>query len=271
MEEAKIVKGPDGKLKLENFYTSLDEAKKEIWHRWNDKELIKKVEEFLGAYIPDFLKKGPRALLVRQLTACDTEFFHFLDLAKSINLKPTFVEYLTDKFATNNPDKYHLGKLYFDEGKGKNGGSKIKVMRIVNFNKFEGKKLQDVETIWNEKLVDFHHKILGSIEPLQKDNIYEISDWIKSNGGTARKIYKKYFTWFICHGVLFENFLLNHEELEFTEKVVLPSMHTLQKKFGIKPLIVPVIPIEDQYNLYWWCYPKKIEEFVTKNWDCSKI
>ena len=38
-EEAKIVKGADGKLKLENFYTPLEEAKKEIWRRWNDKEL----------------------------------------------------------------------------------------------------------------------------------------------------------------------------------------------------------------------------------------
>jgi hypothetical protein len=37
LKEAKIVKGKDGKLQLENFYTPLSEAKKEIWRRWNDK------------------------------------------------------------------------------------------------------------------------------------------------------------------------------------------------------------------------------------------
>jgi hypothetical protein len=33
MPEAKIVKRKDGEMKLENFYTPLAEAKKEIWRR----------------------------------------------------------------------------------------------------------------------------------------------------------------------------------------------------------------------------------------------
>jgi hypothetical protein len=271
MQEAKIVKGADGKLRLENFYTPLSVAKKEIWKRWNDKELRKKVEDFLGLYIPDFLKTEPRALLVRQITASDIEYYHFIEQAKSIGLKPTFVEYLTDKFATNNPDKYHLGKLYFFEGQGKNHGDKIRVMRIVDFNKNEGKKLSEVTTVWGESLVDFHHKILSLSHPEDKKNIFEISDWININGGSAKKIYKKYFTWFICHGILFENFLLNHDEFEFTEKVVLPSIKVIQQKFGINPLIVPVIPLREENNLYWWCFPKNIRNIVQKNWDCSKL
>lgn len=41
LKEAQIVKGPDGKLRLENFYTPLEEAKEEIWRRWNNKDIVK--------------------------------------------------------------------------------------------------------------------------------------------------------------------------------------------------------------------------------------
>jgi hypothetical protein len=42
-------------LRLENFYTPLSEAKREIWRRWNDKALRKKVEEFLDGDVPKML------------------------------------------------------------------------------------------------------------------------------------------------------------------------------------------------------------------------
>lgn len=49
------------KAELKNFdikdiYTPLSVAEKEVWRRWNDKELRKKVEDFLGGDVPEFLK-----------------------------------------------------------------------------------------------------------------------------------------------------------------------------------------------------------------------
>ena len=41
---------------IKDIYTPLSVAKKEIWRRWNDKELRKKVEDFLGGDIPEVLK-----------------------------------------------------------------------------------------------------------------------------------------------------------------------------------------------------------------------
>lgn len=61
-KEAKIVKGKDGKLRLENFYTPLSKAKDEIWKRWNDEELKKKVEKFLGGDLPKYFKGNPKAV-----------------------------------------------------------------------------------------------------------------------------------------------------------------------------------------------------------------
>ena len=38
---------------LMSIYTPLEEAKKEIWRRWNDKELRKKIDDFSKNDIPD--------------------------------------------------------------------------------------------------------------------------------------------------------------------------------------------------------------------------
>ncbi len=40
------------KFDIKEIYTPLSVAKKEIWRRWNDKELRKKVEDFLGGDMP---------------------------------------------------------------------------------------------------------------------------------------------------------------------------------------------------------------------------
>ena len=41
---------------IKDIYTPLSVAKKEIWRRWNDKELRKKVEKFLGGDIPEVFR-----------------------------------------------------------------------------------------------------------------------------------------------------------------------------------------------------------------------
>jgi hypothetical protein len=41
-------------FQVESMYTTLSEAKEEIWRRWNDKELRKKVEEYKMGNIPIF-------------------------------------------------------------------------------------------------------------------------------------------------------------------------------------------------------------------------
>ena len=61
---------------IKHIYTPLEEAKEEIWRRWNDKALRKKVEEFLGGDIPDLFKKKPCAVLARSVVSPNFELFH---------------------------------------------------------------------------------------------------------------------------------------------------------------------------------------------------
>jgi len=97
---------------VKEIYTPLSIAKKEIRKRWNDKELRKKVEDFLGE-IPEIFKKEPSAVLARHVTAPNSEFFHFLELVRLTSLKPVNLEYLKDKYVSCNPAKLYLGKMCF--------------------------------------------------------------------------------------------------------------------------------------------------------------
>lgn len=263
MPEAKIVRGKDGELKLENFYTPLAEAKKEIQKRWKDKALRKNVEDFLGSDMPEFFGRDPKAVIVRYVISPDLELHHFFDLVKETDLKPACVEFSDDKFVAGNSDKYHLCKLFFHNGNGKNGGHKISTKSIVDFNKFEGTKFKKMKTLWKEDLVDFHHHIAYGALPNTKNNIYDFSDWFKKGIEKSKQYYyAHYLSLFLCHGILFENFLTNGEELDFTQKKVIPSFNMIEKKFGIKPLIVPLTPVKEENDLYWWCYPERIKEFM---------
>ena len=96
------------------IYTPLEEAKEEIWKRWNNEILRKEVEEFLGE-VPEVFKKEPRACLGRQILSPNYEYLRFLDLVQGIDLKPLCLEYLEDMFITTNKDKTYLAKMAFIE------------------------------------------------------------------------------------------------------------------------------------------------------------
>jgi hypothetical protein len=260
-KEARIVKGKDGQLRLENFYTPLAEAKKEIRRRWNDKELKKKMEKFLRD-TPSILEDSPKAYLARHLNTPDKEFFRFLKLAEKLNLVPICPEMLSDKFSAKNSDKYYLGKLFFHNGNGKNGGDKISTLRIINFNKAEGKKLSSIKTTWGENLADFHHTILKAATPNFEINNPDFSKWFAGKCRNLNDMYKYFLSFFMCHAVLLESYDVN-EEKSFIEKFVLPQFNFLSKKFGVKPLIVRLLPNKTGHDRIWCCHPESVKKLLT--------
>jgi hypothetical protein len=69
---------------------------------------------------------------------------------------------------------------------------------------------------------------------------------------------------FICHGVLFENFVTNVEEQRFAEEVVYPAFKEVEQLFGLKPLIVPLLPPHNASDKYWFCYSEEVEKEVLR-------
>jgi hypothetical protein len=66
----------------------------------------------------------------------------------------------------------------------------------------------------------------------------------------------------LVHGILFENFMLDDDEIEFTKKIVVPAFETIEKIFGVKPLIVALNPTEIEGSDFWNSYPYQIEDVL---------
>lgn len=247
-------------MDMKDIYTPLSEAKEEIWRRWNDPVLKKKVEDFLGGDIPEIFKKGPSAVLVRDIMTPNNEFRFFMDIASELELPVTLLEYTKSKFVAKNINKYHLCYLHYYEGVGKNGGTKIKKEKIVDFNIMEGKTLTEITTIDNKRLIDKHREMLfDKYIDITEGNIFDLYDWFNEHRNVDGYTYLHYLALFLCYGVLFENFILGNGEKEFTEQKILPSFYKLVEIFGIKPLIVPATPMEYENNLFWWYYKDGVE------------
>jgi hypothetical protein len=241
-----------------NIYTSLDEAKIEIQKRWKNKELKEKVTKYLGE-IPSFFCDEPRAIIFRNIVTPDHELLYFLELADKIELKASGLEFMEDNFCTRNADKLCLGKMAFFEKRNKVEDIVMHYTKVIDLMKNDNKKFSEIKTLGGEKLVDFHHRLLAQSRA-KRIEMYDMSQWIAENGGHAREYYKRILAFFICHGVLFESFVTDDSEEVFERDVTLPAIQEIEKLFGVKPLMVQLLPnTEDRY---WWCYPKETESLI---------
>lgn len=245
----------------ENIYLTPSEAHRELIRRRKDSILLREVVTFLKNGIPEVLQDFPKAILARTLTTPNHEFFEFHRLAQEAGLEGWCLEYSQDKFRAENFDKYYLGKLYFNGGVGKKGGQRLSTLRVVDFDNAEGKSIDSIETLWGESLVGFHHRLVEQVAP-HEARFSDASQWVLQNGKKSDSFYPYYLALFLCHGVLFENFLL--EDKPLIEKMFLPAIHILREKFNLFPLIVPLSPLEREYDLYWRQYPSFVKEVVLK-------
>ncbi|HUD01590.1 MAG TPA: hypothetical protein VMR37_04640 [Rhabdochlamydiaceae bacterium] len=152
-------------------YTPVEEAVTELKRRREDKALEKKVSELLGGDIPKPFLDGPRAVLFRQLATPNYEVRRFVSIADGVeDMRPCFWEFYDDKFTSNNEWKYSLGRMGFYFGRSANGTPRVQKKSVVVFEKFDGKKISSVETIWGQSLVSFHHELFkNTYIPLSDD------------------------------------------------------------------------------------------------------
>ena len=242
------------------IYTPLSVAKEEIWRRWNDKELKKKVEDFLGGDVPEVFRKEPRSALFRFIATPNLEYVLASEMAKLMDLELVFMEFLGDKFCTRNQDKLYLGKLAFFYQKDGRVYLKQK-KKIIDIERCDNKPLREIKTFWGESFIDFHHRIFD--EKYGKTQRFNVSDF-KTNGESSYEVYLKVFALFICHGILFENYFImsNKDEKKFTLNVIKPAFDEIHRIFGIKPLVVPLISSVVEETLYWQYYPDYIMDKI---------
>ena len=78
-------------------------------------------------------------------------------------------------------------------------------------------------------------------------------------GGTPDKFWHHLLSFFVCHGILFENIHLEGHEAGFTRDIILPALARVKELFGVAPLIVPSVPVERERDPYWAWYPGEME------------
>jgi hypothetical protein len=265
LREWKIIRQPQDLDLLSSVYTPYSEAVRQVKERWADPELEKKIRTH--ASLPDLVQgfTTPHAILCRSLIVPNREVSYFLDMVEEPKLPHLFLEY-EDKFVGRNKDKHALGKVICEKGHDHRGRCFYKKTTIINFNTEEGKLLGQVTTRWGESLIAFKRRLLEFVHPGQEKHIADLTTWFNSRRYATKYYYLDFLSIFLRHGILFENFLLGDpDEREFFYKKMLPSFKKLEELYGIKPLIVPLLPLEFEKNEGWLAYPEHLEAEIQKH------
>ena len=98
---------------------------------------------------------------------------------------------------------------------------------------------------------------------IDKSIVIDDAFYLFNNCG-PRFFYAYFLPRFICHGILFENFITNNEEQLFFEHVVLPIFTELSHYFGVQPLIVQLLPPYEAADIFWRCYPYEMKSALVK-------
>lgn len=245
---------------FENLYTEPQYALLELKRRRKDAELKRAVrKEFMGKSLDIFRRfSQPRAVFFRQVATPNHETLRFLEFAKELKLKPLILEYHDDKFVSSeNRSKRSLGKLPIYQYTGKDGRDMVVYQTVCDFNAHAGKMLRDVTCHSGESLISLHHKMFKRLTRVNpKTYGFDASAWFHQAGNNAQTYYLKLLMLFIRDGILFENFMPHRSEIAFTKSVVIPAFHEVHRRFGIRPLIVQLIPDDQETRQFWDSYPK---------------
>ncbi len=251
----------------DQLFTDGHEAVRLLRERREDVVLGEKIHTVLGSASQSVLSacaSKPTAILFRQVGTPSRETLLFLETAHALGLTPLILEYHDDKFVSaHNPYKRALGKLPIYYRAGKNGVMAIRYKNICNFAAMEGKSLGKVRCLNNEKLVTVHHQLLESTTHTSVDALcVDGSSWFATMKSTARAHYEGVLPLFIRDAILFENYLTVDYEKTFVKDTVLPAFAEVTNRLGVRPLIVRLLPKDNENDLRWDAYPEEVEQFI---------
>ncbi len=250
------------------FHTEPRMALWELAQRRKESGLKEKVRQTLGSTAETILKKfiQPRAVLFRQVATPTHEIIRFLRLAKHMKLKPLILEYHGDKFvSSDNRYKRSLGKMPIYEHTGSDGRDMVRYETVCDFNTSTGKPFTDIQCLHGESLIAFHHRLFRAITGLNpKTHCVDATHWFDANGRKAVDYYEHLLTLFVRDGILFENYFTTKSEGPFVTESVLPAFKRIQQTYGYSPLIVRLLPSNEELRLFWDAYTKKVRSALAR-------
>lgn len=245
-------------------YTPLEQAIAELGRRRRIRQLQSASRRLLSNDVPEPFCQHPRLALLRYINTPNHETLRFLNIATShTGIVPLLCEFPQDKFVPSNTSKRMLGKLAF-ASKGHPRMTLFERLSIIDFLKSQNCKIADIQTVWGQPLVAFHHELFRRVTSFDAQRCsYDISSWYRRRGPNAKQYYASLLALFVRDGILFENFIINQkEEAAFFRGIFLPAFLEVWKATGVKPLIVALEPPESEGHKYWLSYPAHERAFV---------
>ena len=250
------------------MYVNAQTARTTLQQRRENPDLLLQVQEELGE-LPAFLAQGPRAILARHLASPNFEFHIFSARARQTGLPVACPLYLEDRFCERNPDKLALARPTFFLGQGRKGGDKSRSYRIIDQARWQEQPLAEIRTLWGESFAGFHQRLLQRHFPGVETG--DASAWLQRMGGRPSRFWPRLLSLFVGHGILFENFHSSGPETEFTRNIIRPSIRQVEERFGLRPLIVPLLPLAQESQTYWSWYPSLLEEEVRSGLSLPRV
>lgn len=239
-------------------YLSWEDAIAELERRQGNRALEEYVEKTVTAGIPEIMKGKKSAVIFRHIATTNYEVHRFLvaaDALKEHGLQPLILEYTKDKFTNRNVWKFSLAKLSFHKGHSKTNEMLVENKTIIDINDSNFKPLDTITTHWGQGFVDFHHEMFYKTFPHMEGHVHDLSDWLQKAGPAPKEFYKSFFALFLRNGILFENFLIEDDEYDFTHEIILPAILELAEESGFKPIIVALEPTEIEGDRFWLSHP----------------
>jgi hypothetical protein len=247
--------GPPNESSLvDSLYISLTDAVGQLRDRRANARLCAAVNEFHRPLPPTFLPSRPFGALGRYILTPSLEFDLFLQRSRSAELIPLYFEFKKDIFLARNPDKYRLLRPSFFIRL-----NCSRVVKLVDFNRgVEMQALASIKTKAGTPLPEFHHSLFKEAYPDLDFPAVDFSDWRKHTPPDEPN-YLRFLAIFVCHGILFENYLATDDsELRFVRERVAPAFDEIERRFGVKPLIVRLLPLETEASEYWRQLPGRL-------------
>lgn len=248
------------------FYTRPEDAMNEIYLRRKESDF--KVSNLYPNVIDIESKYSNKVIgLVHRDITPNLEIARMIDTCDFMGICPVLLNYENDLFSCLSRSKYLLGKMAFFSGYGKSGGMKVEFKKVIDFDGAEGKKLNEIKTVFGDDLMTFHKKIFNERYHFLERSEYDIT--LLSNSILASEIYKFLFFLSIINGVFLEHFLFSGLEKKFVDEIVFPAFRFVWESTGYKPLVVPFEPTDNDDADFWHYYYFNIKDIIENKYNVT--
>lgn len=234
---------------LEGLFLPMGEALKELRARRADAGLLRRVLEWPLPPPLGGMRTEPGLMMVRSVFSADLEMERFVSLAAGLGFRPWCLEMPGDRFVSFNADKHCRGKLVF------RWGQHLRSLRIMDFGRYDGRRIKDIRTLSGLPLVEYHRRLLEVAAVTGQVRFADVTEWMC--GGRSRWAgYEQLLMLAVRDGILVENFRASDaEEQRLVVERVMPAVAEVKRRLGVPPLVVRLYAPQEEDDPSCWQYP----------------